>query len=175
MGQGQRKYATDKALTHTHIEFWTLILFPGNWFKVTTHLLCSLALYWWSSGSCSEKGGFPTLILNPENWFKVTGTLFAWFKSNYSLKGEKSIFKAAWTDFLLAFTVSNTFPYNPNIQESYRLLPFYTSRIGLPSKLKIFKVNQIFSSLATKKTNQTALWGCLKKTFGFVLQMISFI
>lgn len=61
------------------------------------------------------------------------------------------ILKAAWSDFL-AVTVSNEFSYKPIISESYRLLHIYTNRIGILSKLEIFRLYKIISLWAKNKT-----------------------
>lgn len=61
------------------------------------------------------------------------------------------ILKAAWSDFL-GVTVSNEFSYKPIISESYRLLHIYANRIGILSKLDIFKLNKIISLWAKNKT-----------------------
>lgn len=62
------------------------------------------------------------------------------------------ILKAAWSDFFLGVTVSNEFSYKPIISESYRLLHIYANRIGILSKLEIFKLNEIISLWAKNKT-----------------------
>lgn len=69
--------------------------------------------------------------------------------------------KGAWSDFLV-ISVSNKFIYKPVILESYRLLPMYTSRIGLFSLLEIFEVNMKIISWNTK-IKQNASWTCLEK------------
>lgn len=73
------------------------------------------------------------------------------FKPLHQIDRDKKLFTAEWSIFVVV-TVSNNFPYKAIILESYRLLPIYTSRISLLSKLEILKVNNFLMGIQKTQT-----------------------